>query len=49
MYYVYILNNTKQFYVGSTNNLKRRLFEHQKPNKARPMPTHGVYPDQPSN
>ena len=30
MYYVYILETTshKKFYVGYTNNLKRRLLEH---------------------
>jgi len=29
MYYVYVLRSPKQFYVGSTNDLKRRLAEHQ--------------------
>lgn len=31
MYYVYVLQNQsdKSFYIGYTNNLKRRLFEHQ--------------------
>ena len=29
MYYVYVLKSPKQFYTGSTNNLKRRLAEHQ--------------------
>jgi putative endonuclease len=28
MYYVYVLRNSRQFYVGSTNNLRRRLSEH---------------------
>jgi putative endonuclease len=30
MYYVYILKSKKDhnFYIGSTNNLKRRLYEH---------------------
>lgn len=28
MYYVYILCNSTQFYIGSTNNLKRRFQEH---------------------
>ncbi len=30
MYYVYILNNwNKVIYVGVTNNLERRVFEHK--------------------
>ena len=29
MYYVYVLRNPKQFYIGSTNDLRRRLSEHQ--------------------
>lgn len=31
MYYVYLINNKrdKQTYIGYTNNLKRRLKEHQ--------------------
>lgn len=29
MYYVYALRNPRQFYVGSTNDLRRRLKEHQ--------------------
>ncbi len=29
MYYVYILRSPKQFYTGSTNDLKRRFSEHQ--------------------
>jgi len=29
MYYVYVLSNLKQFYVGSTHDLKRRLREHK--------------------
>lgn len=29
MYYVYVLRGPKQFYVGSTNNLRRRFSEHQ--------------------
>ena len=30
MWYVYILRDkNKKIYIGSTNNLKRRLFEHQ--------------------
>lgn len=28
MYYVYVLRNPKQFYIGSTNDLKRRFAEH---------------------
>ncbi len=28
MYYVYVLHSPKQFYIGSTNNLKRRFGEH---------------------
>ena len=29
MFYVYVLKGPRQFYTGSTNNLKRRLAEHQ--------------------
>lgn len=29
MFYVYVLRNPKQFYIGSTNNLRRRIGEHQ--------------------
>jgi len=29
MYYVYVLKGPKQFYIGSTNDLKRRFAEHQ--------------------
>lgn len=29
MYYVYVLKGPKQFYIGSTNDLKRRFTEHQ--------------------
>lgn len=29
MYYVYVLQGPKQFYIGSTENLKRRFSEHQ--------------------
>ncbi len=29
MFYVYVLRNPKQLYIGSTNNLKRRIEEHQ--------------------
>lgn len=29
MYYVYILRNPKQFYIGSTKDLRRRFDEHQ--------------------
>ena len=29
MFYVYILKSPKQFYIGCTNNLKRRFIEHQ--------------------
>jgi putative endonuclease len=29
MYYVYVLRNAKQFYIGSTNDLRRRLTEHR--------------------
>ncbi|OGZ04330.1 MAG: excinuclease ABC subunit C [Candidatus Lloydbacteria bacterium RIFCSPHIGHO2_01_FULL_41_20] len=29
MYYVYIIKSPKQFYIGSTNDLKRRITEHQ--------------------
>lgn len=28
MHYVYVLRNPRQFYIGSTNNLKKRLLEH---------------------
>jgi putative endonuclease len=28
MLYVYVLQSSERFYVGSTNNLKRRLAEH---------------------
>ena len=28
MYYVYVLQSKDRFYVGSTNNLKRRFKEH---------------------
>jgi len=28
MYYVYVLRGPKQFYTGMTNDLKRRLLEH---------------------
>ena len=28
MYYVYVLRGPKQFYTGSTNDLKRRFNEH---------------------
>ncbi len=28
MYYVYVIKSPKQFYTGSTNDLKRRLIEH---------------------
>ena len=32
MYFVYVLRSlkNKRFYIGSTNNLTRRLFEHNK-------------------
>ncbi len=30
MYYVYVLRGPKQFYIGSTNDLKRRFAEHQR-------------------
>ncbi|MEK7063550.1 MAG: GIY-YIG nuclease family protein [Patescibacteria group bacterium] len=30
MYYVYVLRSPKQFYVGSTNDLRRRYDEHSK-------------------
>jgi len=35
MYYVYVLKNnrTKEFYYGYTNNLKRRISEHNKNQK----------------
>lgn len=29
MYYVYVLQSPKQFYIGSTSDLKRRFAEHQ--------------------
>jgi putative endonuclease len=29
MYYVYVLRSPKQFYIGSTSDLKRRFAEHQ--------------------
>ena len=29
MYYVYMLKFPKQFYTGSTNDLRRRLLEHK--------------------
>jgi len=29
MFYVYVLKSPKQFYIGYTNDLKRRLVEHQ--------------------
>lgn len=29
MYYVYVLKGPKQFYIGSTGDLKRRFTEHQ--------------------
>lgn len=29
MYYVYILRGAKDFYTGSTNDLRRRIVEHQ--------------------
>lgn len=29
MYYVYVIKNPKQFYTGSTTDLRRRLREHQ--------------------
>ena len=29
MYYVYVLKSPKQFYIGSTSDLKRRFAEHQ--------------------
>ncbi len=29
MYYVYVLQGPTQMYIGSTNDLKRRLTEHQ--------------------
>jgi len=28
MFYTYVLHNTKQFYIGCTNNLRRRFKEH---------------------
>ena len=28
MYYVYVIRGPKQFYIGSTNDLRRRLREH---------------------
>ena len=30
MYYIYILRSKNRFYTGSTNNLKRRVDEHNK-------------------
>jgi putative endonuclease len=30
MYYVYVIKSPKQFYIGSTNDLKRRFNEHIK-------------------
>ncbi len=29
MYYVYVLRSPKQFYIGCTNDLRRRFAEHQ--------------------
>jgi putative endonuclease len=29
MYYVHVLHSPKQFYIGSTGDLKRRFVEHQ--------------------
>lgn len=29
MHYVYVLKSPKQFYIGSTNDLRRRFNEHQ--------------------
>lgn len=29
MFYVYVLKSSKQFYVGCTNDLKRRFTEHK--------------------
>jgi len=29
MYYVYVLKSPRQFYIGSTSDLKRRFTEHQ--------------------
>jgi putative endonuclease len=29
MYYVYVLKSPKQFYIGSTSDLKRRFNEHK--------------------
>lgn len=29
MYYVYVLRSPKQFYIGSTKDLKRRFNEHE--------------------
>lgn len=29
MYYVYVLRSPKQYYIGSTNDLRRRFVEHQ--------------------
>lgn len=29
MHYVYVLRGPKQFYIGSTNDLRRRFEEHQ--------------------
>ncbi len=30
MYYVYALKGPKQFYIGSTNDLRRRFAEHER-------------------
>lgn len=30
MFYVYVLRGPKQFYIGSTNDLRRRVDEHVK-------------------
>lgn len=29
MFYVYVLRSPKQFYIGSTNDLRRRFFKHK--------------------
>ena len=29
MYYVYVLKSPKQFYIGSTSDLRKRFLEHQ--------------------